>query len=583
MKRDISKLKYNAPFDVLVIGGGIYGAWTAYHAAHRGLNVAIIDKNDWASGTSSASTKLIHGGLRYLEHLRFDLVKTSLDERKHLTEIAPHQIIPLRFFIPIYKESRVGPMLLRTGLWLYDLLAGKDQPVSSHEKVSRRNALSQYAFLNPENLRGGLLYGDCQMDDFRFTLDVIRGAIHAGASAVNYVKADSLLIHENKVIGATVTDQQTGEVFDIQAKVVVNTAGPWASSFNEKDHLVGSSLRRLEVGSSLRLEPTVEPTSLEVGSSLRLEPTVEPTITHHFLKNFVRLSKGVHLIMPPLPTGDAILLMTRHDNRIFFMIPWYGKTLVGTTDADYNDDPDNLRVEDEDIEYLLTETNRFFKDQIWKKDDILGSFAGLRALKNEPGKPPSQVTREWTMIEPQPSLILSVGGKFTTARVDALKMVNHIINSSDPCPLTLLPSTPTGDFKAWRKHEIQENIRVGFDPETAAWLIFRYGTAVQHIREMITETKFFSKNLVSSYVNLTERIIPDLPFARAEILFCAEHEMAVHLEDIIRRRIPLLILSRMNKNIIREIADLAAHVMGWTDDVKEGEIDAVIKKFGVKL
>lgn len=340
MKRDISRLKSGTPFDLLVIGGGIYGAWTAYHAAHCGLNVAIIDKSDWASGTSSASTKLIHGGLRYLEHLRFDLVKTSLDERKHLTEIAPHQVIPLRFFIPVYKESRVGPMLLRTGLWLYDLLAGKDQPVSSHEKISRRNALSQYAFLNPENLRGGLLYGDCQTDDFRFTLDVILGAVQAGAAAVNYVKADSLLIHENKVIGATVTDRQTGEVFDIKAKIVVNTAGPWASSFNEKDH---------------------------------------------FLKNFVRLSKGVHLIMPPLPTGDAMLLMTRQDNRIFFMIPWYGKTLVGTTDADYNDDPDNLLVEDEDVEYLLTETNRFFKDQVWKKEDILGSFAGLRALKNEPG------------------------------------------------------------------------------------------------------------------------------------------------------------------------------------------------------
>ncbi|NNG01310.1 MAG: glycerol-3-phosphate dehydrogenase/oxidase [Desulfobacteraceae bacterium] len=526
MKRKFWALMADDTFDVLVVGGGIYGAWTAYDAALRGLTVAIVDKGDWASGTSSASTKLIHGGLRYLEHLRLDLVRTSLEERKRLATLAPHMVLPLRFFVPVYEENRVGPMMLKTGLWMYDLLAGKHQPVAGHRSVSRRQAMVRYPFLNTEQMTRGFTYGDCQMDDCRFTLDIVKGAVKAGAVAVNYVEAVELLQDRKKVVGATVRDLTTGSKINISAKLVVNAAGPWVP-------LLGKA---------------------------------------HFMSNFIRLSKGVHLVMPPLPVCDALLLMTQDDKRIFFMVPWYGKTLVGTTDADFSDDPDTVAVTREDVEYLLTETNRFLGDQVWKPEDVLGAFAGLRALKNEPGKPPSQVSREWSFVEHSPGLMVSIGGKFTSARADAAQMVNRILEllnrpslGETPTATVLLPSAPHGDFKSWQNSTKRKSRRLGMDPETTGWSIFRYGTAVEKLHKWIRRD-----------AALAERLVPELPFCRAEVVYSAKKEMVVTLEDLIRRRLPVMILSGPDRSVAEQAAALAAPYLGWSDEDCREQVEKVM-------
>ncbi len=528
MKRRFSDLEKTA-FDLLVIGGGVYGAWTALDAALRGLRTALIDKGDWASGTSTASTKLIHGGLRYLEHLRLDLVRTSLEERKRLSVLAPHLVRPLRFFMPIYETNRVGPIKLKTGLWLYDLLAGKDQPVAPHDRIGRRKAVALFPFLDEGVIRGGFFYGDCQMDDGRMVVEVVRAAVAAGAVAVNYARAASLRYDAERVVGATVADTETGREIEVTARTVVNAAGPWAPGIDGG----------------------------------------------HLLRQSIRYSRGIHLVMPALPSPDAVLLMTRDDNRIFFLVPWYGRTLLGTTDADYTGDPDAVDATEADIDYLLAETTRHMKGAGWSRGDIIGCFAGLRALKNEPGKPASQVTREWTMMEPRPGLFVSIGGKFTSARADAGVLVNCVVkelgreaNGEPPTATHPLPGAPEGDFAAWCQAEAAANREAGFDADTAQTCLLRYGTEVDRLRALLAETPA-----------LAQRVHPQLAFSRAEVRFAIREEMAVHLVDILRRRMPVTLLSRPDEAVARSAADLAAGDLGWGEDRKAEEVARVMRRW----
>jgi glycerol-3-phosphate dehydrogenase len=521
LKRDFNQLR-DGPFDLLVIGGGAYGAWTALDAALRGLKVAMVDKGDWAGGTSMASTKLIHGGLRYLEQLRLDLVRSSLEERRVLTDIAPHRVLPLRFFVPTYENNRVGPIKLKTGLWLYDLMAGKNQPVPAHEHLNQAEAAARYPFLDGATLSGGFVYGDCQTDDFRMVLDVVCGARQAGAVAVNYAQAMGLLSQGRRVVGAAVQDLISGAGVEVQASVVVNAAGPWI-------------------------------------------PLVDNI---HILSSHIRYSKGVHLVMPPLPTKDALLMMTGRDNRIFFVIPWYGKSLLGTTDNAYNGHPDKVGVDSRDVDYLLSEANTHLNGVGWDRNSILGAFAGLRTLQNEPGKPLSQVTREWMLVEPRPGLLASIGGKFTTARLDAAKMVSRVLallnRPNDAAPPTegySFPSTPKADFKTWRKQWIRQAMASGMAYDMAVFLMLRFGAAAYTLLEMIEQDP-----------QLGRRITADLPFCRAEVIHCARNEMTVHLEDLLRRRIPVTILLKPDRELAREIAELAGPEMGWSTAEAEAQV-----------
>jgi glycerol-3-phosphate dehydrogenase len=530
MIRDVQQLE-KGPFDLLVIGGGIYGAWTAYDAALRGLKVALVEKSDWSSGTSSASSKLIHGGLRYLEQFKFGLVKKSLEERKRLTDLAPHRVAPLRFLIPVYRDSPVGPLRLRAGLVLYDLLAGKNQPVEGHRWLSRSKVLQTYPFLKAEGLKAGLTYGDCQMDDFRFCLEVIAGANRAGAVTANYAEATELLFEGDRVAGARIKDCLGNRRLEVAASVVVNTAGPWIGQ-------IGGGPSR---------------------------------------EQMVRLTKGVHLVMPPLPTLDALLLMVKRDERIFFIIPWYGRTLIGTTDTDYSGSPDDVKVEEEDIDYLLTEANRIFRKKMWDTSSVCGSFAGLRALINEPDKSPSAVTREWSMAEPCERLLVSVGGKYTSARSDAATLVDRVMvllgkpfPKESPTQERPFPWSPGEPFSLWKAGTLEKSLRLGLQEETAEWLLSRYGTTIDAIHQYVRKQPELADPLVSG-----------LPFSKAEILHGAAGEMAFHLEDLLRRRVPVLIMTRVTREVLEEAAALAAPVLGWNSGMCREEVNSTARKWGI--
>jgi glycerol-3-phosphate dehydrogenase len=506
MKRNV-KLLADSPFDVLVIGGGIYGAWTAYDAALRGLRVAIVEKNDWASGTSSASSKLLHGGLRYLEQLHFGLVRKSLEERRLLSRLAPHQVHPLRFLIPLYRDARVGRFRLQTGLWLYDRLAGNDQPVAPHRSLRRREVCERFPFLSPDNLTGGLIYGDCQTDDALMVIEIISGAVAAGAAAVNYAEATSLIKRGDRVVGARVRDTVGGEEFEIEASIVVNAAGPWAPSLTDNNN------------------------------------------------DRLRLSKGVHLLLPALPTNDAMLIMSHRDMRVFFIIPWYGRTLLGTTDSDYEGDPGDVSVNDGDIAYLLEEANRVLGGVRWGRDDIVGSFAGVRALKYEAGKSPDSVTREWVMESPLEGLLVSTGGKYTSSRADATEIVDRVMKwlgkravksptATRPLPWSPVPADAEQEFAAWKQECIERGMKLGMREETAS-LGTRYGVHIDEIHELIRAES-----------GLAERIHPDLPFTFAEAAWAAQHGMTVSIDDILRRRMPLSILADLNPDVIQRVIEL---------------------------
>lgn len=532
MKRDFEDLG-RGPFDLLVIGGGIYGAWTAWDAALRGMSVALVDQGDWASATSARSSKLIHGGLRYLERLELGLVRKALRERKRLAANGPHRIRPLRFVLPVYRGGRVGRTRLRLGLWLYDRLAGGGQPVAGHRGHSRAALLGAYPWLAPEGLKGGFSYGDCATDDHRMALEIVAGAQAAGTATVNYARATRLLRDAERVAGAEIEDVETGRRLELRAACTVAAAGPW----------VGELARE--------------------GAPERAAGRL-------------RLTKGVHLVLPALPSAtgsedEAFLLTARSDGRVFFLIPWYGRTLLGTTDTDYRGDPGAVAVEEADVDYLLTAARRFFAGAAWTRDDVLGSFAGLRAMQGEEDKPPSAVSREWALREPAAGLLISVGGKYTSAREDAARVVDAVQRrlgrpvtecATESAPF---PWRPEGDFAHWLEEASARGREAGLDPEAAEAAAHRYGTRLPELLAILAEDRAQAT-----------RLHPALPFCRGEVAHAARHEMARTLADVLRRRIPLQILGLPQREVLDEAARTVGSILDWPAAQRDNEVEHLI-------
>jgi glycerol-3-phosphate dehydrogenase len=519
MVRDFSRL-HGQTFDVLICGGGIYGAWTAYDAALRGLKVALVDQADWANATSSASSKLVHGGLRYLENFDFKLVRKTLAERQMLLAAAPHRVRPLRFGVPVYQGGRLGRFQLAVGLMLYDGLAGSIGGEQGFHRYGAREFAGRFPCLRTDGLKAGFTYLDAQTDDARLVLELVAGAANAGAVCVNYCKATDFLERNGKLSVAVLVDQITGETVTVEARQCVNTTGQWAS--------------RLQSG-----------------------------------KRNYRLSKGVHLILPNILDREALLLTARADGRVFFMIPWYGRTLVGTTDTDYAGDIDKVKVEDKDIDYLLNEVNHAVRHTSWTPDDIIGSFVGLRVLKQSGQSSPSTVSRDWELQVAPNGLLTSIGGKLTSARSDAAQIVDQVcrhLNKRMPCATfgKPLPWSPGADYSDWSEAMTRRAIDLGIDSESAKWLLFRHGNRVPEIMA-----------LCGQQPEAAARILPEAPFILADLLFCARTEMVVHLEDLLRRRLPLLILAKLKPEEVRQIAGIVAPLLGWDRERAEAECRSV--------
>ncbi|NOS75192.1 MAG: glycerol-3-phosphate dehydrogenase/oxidase [Methyloglobulus sp.] len=489
MQRDFSQLK-NRKFDVLICGGGIYGAWTAYDAALRGLKVAIVDKGDWASATSSASSKLIHGGLRYLETFDFKLVKKSLAERHMLLQAAPHRVWPLRFGVPVYKNSRVGSFRLKCGLMLYDFLAGNVPITQKHQHYSKADFIKHFPCLNPFELTSGFTYLDAQTDDARFVLELIDGACSAGAVCVNYCEVSELVEKNGKISGVIVQDKLSQESIQVDAAQVVDTAGRWSPNFqNDKD--------------------------------------------------CCRLTKGIHLIMPKTVTDEALLLTAKSDGRVFFIIPWYGLTLLGTTDTNYDGDINNIPISNDDISYLLNEANQALKSANWTEQDIIGKFAGIRVLQQSSRDNPTAISRDWVLATSPNGLLSSIGGKLTSAREDAAVIVDTLctnlgIHAACPTFGKVFPWLIGTDYQSLLDTSLAQAAQLGIDKESAVWLVRRHGNRVSNILQLCADNP-----------DLARRIRPELPFIMADLVFCARHEMVVHLDDLLGRRLPLLILAKI--------------------------------------
>jgi glycerol-3-phosphate dehydrogenase len=529
MERDFSQLG-GGPFDLLVVGGGIYGAWTAYDAALRGLRVALVEKDDWAAATSSASSKLIHGGLRYLEHGQLGLVRKTLVERRRLARLAPHRVRPVRLLLPVYRGDRVSRARMRVGLWFYDRLAGRDQPVPPHRSLHRHEML-RLVEIEPDRLRGGFAFGDCGMDDARFVLEIVDGAWRAGATAVNRATVRELSVSGGRVVGATVEDGESGGTLEVRALFTVCAAGPWTQGL-----------------------------SAPAGPSRAVR---------------TRLTKGIHLVLPGLGSDDALVISSNDDGRIVFLIPWYGRTLLGTTDTDHAGDPGEVRIEPADAAYLLERVNRTLRNPRWTEADVIGSFAGLRTLPATGDAHPSRVTREWSLAEPLDGLLVPVGGKYTSARADAATMVERVLERMgwprrpSPTEDRPLPWCPAGPFEAWAGAKVREATELGLDEKVARTCVLRYGSRIDRVLGRIRRSP-----------DLAGRIVPDAPFCRAEIVHAVRDEMARSLEDVVRRRIPLVLLSRLSDQSLRETGSLVGEHLGWSDARVRDEVESIRAEHG---
>ena len=484
--RDISELK-GRRFDLVVVGGGIAGCGIARDAALRGLSVLLVEKRDFAAETSSASSKLAHGGLRYLEYLRFGLVRESLHERETLLRIAPHLVRPLPFLLPVYRNLGRPLWKLRAGLFLYDLLQG-GMSLGRHRLLKSEEIASEEPQLQTNGLKGGFRFHDAQMNDARLVLENALDAQAHGALLLSRVECKDLLVREGRVVGVHLRDLLGAESVEVEARVVVNAAGPWYA------RILG--MQKLTEG-----------------------PTP-------------RLSRGTHIVLPSITQGHGILLQSRQDRRVLFALPWKGQSLVGTTEIEHYGRPEELSIEDEDVEYLLREVDSYFPAKNQSERRVLSSFAGLRTLL--PGSAElGEVSREAQVREEAPGLVCVLGGKFTTYRAVAERAVDMITLLIDAkakraCQTAELP-LPGGDIP-----EMNDYFRVAEDLllretklplTTLRYLLGTYGSRHTSILKLIRE-----------HPEWAEPLEKDLPFTVAEVVHAVRHEHALKLEDLIWRR-----------------------------------------------
>ncbi len=368
-------------FDLLIIGGGIIGAGVARDAALRGLSVALVEQSDFASGTSSKSSKLIHGGFRYLEQYAFGLVAESCRERRILQNIAPHLVHPVQFLLPVYEGDPRSLFKMRIGMTLYDLMA-RYRNTAPHRTLSAAAAVALEPALNREHLRGAISFYDCQEDDARLCVDTLNHAAQQGARCANYCRVDGFTHDGSRIIAAKVQDRLSGDHLEIKARCFLNATGPWVGQI----------------------------AALAAAAPVLLNRT-----------------KGTHILLPKLTSNHGIFFQS-NDGRMIFIIPWQGCTLVGTTDTDFDQPPETAHTDDADIAYLLERTAVIFPHASIRRSDIITSFAGVRPLLQSNADHPSARSREHKLLRQGANLLTVAGGKYTTYRAIADQAVDAVFN-----------------------------------------------------------------------------------------------------------------------------------------------------------
>jgi glycerol-3-phosphate dehydrogenase len=520
-------------FDVLVVGGGINGAGIARDAAMRGLRAALVERGDFGSGTSSRSSKLIHGGLRYLEEGHIRLVLEAVRERERMRRLAPHLVRPQEFVVPVYADGPVGRLKLAAGLWAYDVLAGLWN-VKRHRMIGRAGTLAAEPTLRSEGLKGAGVYWDYRTDDARLVLETLLSAAQEGAVVVSYAELIEFVKNDGHIVGARVRDRIDGRETRIAARVVVNATGPWVDRV----------------------------AALDVPSLPRL-----------------RLTKGVHVVVPRARVGHraALVLNAVEDGRVMFVIPWGEHSLVGTTDTDHHGGPDvPATVDASDVRYLLDTVNHYFPAAQLTPDDVVGAFAGLRPLVAPPpaaGLSPSSVSREEEIFTSTSGLLSIAGGKLTTYRLIAASVVERVLDtlrrSGDP--RRFLPCR-TGDspLPGGRGDPVQLAALAlardghGLAPAVVGHLADRYGSRLEKLLGLVADDR-----------RLGNPIAPSLPDAQAEVVEAVEHEWALTLEDVLRRRTQVALrVADGGAAAADEVARLMAAALGWDAETVRTAVNA---------
>jgi glycerol-3-phosphate dehydrogenase len=517
-------------FDLLVIGGGINGAGIARDAAMRGLKVAVVEQGDFASGTSSKSSKLIHGGLRYLENYEFALVLEASRERDLLRRhLAPHLVQPMPFVFPVFHGDPVGRMRLTAGLWVYDGLSAF-RNIARHRSWGRRATVRHEPRLRTEGLRGALHYYDCWTDDARLTLETMLAAVAAGAIVCNYVGVVELLRNGERLCGARVEDRLHGGALTIHARQIVNATGPWLDRVRSLD-----------------------------------EPAAPPML---------RLTKGVHIVVPRERVGNvnAIVLRAPRDGRVMFAIPWEDQVLVGTTDTDYDGDPATVAADADDVRYLLEAVNQCFPAATLLERDVIGAYAGVRPLvKPADAGRPSDTSREEAMFESASGLLSLGGGKLTTYRRVSERVVDRVVERLraddperrfEPCRTGSVP-LPGADvqpadragFGVFAKR-VRASLPAGVDDTLARHFLSRYGIRAPELLACAAADPAPAR-----------RLVPTLPYRRCEVTHAAAAEMATTLDDVLRRRVPLAFrTSDGGLGVSEDAAAMMGAVLGWSPE-----------------
>jgi glycerol-3-phosphate dehydrogenase len=533
-KKMVGKLQ-KKEYDLLIIGGGITGAGIALDAVSRGMKVALLEKNDFASGTSSKSTKLIHGGLRYLKQFDFFLVREVGMERAIIHGLAPHLVVPDKMLLPIIEEGTYGSWLTSIGLKIYDVLASVEGD-DKRKMLNKKEALEKEPLLPPDILEGAGYYAEYRTDDARLTTEVLKTAYGKGAKILNYCEVKAFLREDNKVKGVRALDHLSNETFEVRSKYVINATGPWVDrvrSALDNDDLKGK----------------------------RLLPT-----------------KGVHLVFPreKFPLKQSVYFDVP-DGRMIFGIPRGRVTYVGTTDTKYFDDLDKVETLREDATYLIDAVNQMFPEIELKLEDVESSWAGLRPLIYEEGKSASELSRKDEVFESENGLISIAGGKLTGYRKMAERVVDVVARrllierelefrkvQTENITLTRVPFP---NYKSVKRFIEQMHAMMqpeGFGKEDTITLVHNFG----HDAEII-----FDK-----YAELEEED-REVRMAKAELWYCVNFEMVALALDFFERRTGRMYFDVPSIEKLKvPVVDEMARLLAWSDDQKSGQLQILNEK-----
>ncbi len=510
-------------FDILVIGGGVTGAGIALDAATRGLKVALVESQDFAAGTSSRSSKLIHGGLRYLEQYDFKLVREALHERELMvTTQAPHLVKPLSFLYPLHSKVRERTYV-GAGIFLYDLLRGLQRALPNHKHLSHKMVQAAAPCLNSKIVLGGIEYFDAQVDDARHTMMILRTAGLYGATLANRTRVESLIREGERVVGAQVTDLASGKRVKVRSRSVIMAAGVWSNELHE--HF---------------------------------------GITPHYS---VRMSKGVHIVVPRSAIDSRVGMILKTALSVLFVIPWTeDKWIIGTTDTDYTGDRTNPKADAADVDYIINEVNKVLAKPI-SRADLLGVFAGLRPLvSSEKSSATTKVSREHIVDHPVPGFVSIAGGKYTTYRVMAKDAVDESVrdlNKKVPESITrTIPILGADGFHALVNSADRLAEELGLTSHEVLRLLNRYGSEI-----------FEFKAIIAADPTLGRALATGSDYLGVEIAYAASHEGAMSISDVLLRRTRIFFESGdYGLSLTGRVAEIIGPILGWDEDAKGASI-----------